>query len=69
MNRGSGNSSVLNWNTTTGRVYTLWWSTNIKGSFIPVPGASNLSWTIHSFTNPIQPASPIVLYRLQVWKP
>jgi hypothetical protein len=65
----NGAADVLKWNSATGRVYTLWWSTNVPGGFSIVPGASNLPWTSGSFTNSIHPASRAVYYRMQVWKP
>jgi hypothetical protein len=64
-----GTSCVLNWNTTTGRVYTVWSSTNLSQDFTSVPGATNLSWTVQSFTNVNDRTSPPAFYRMEVRKP
>jgi hypothetical protein len=61
------NANILNWNTTAGRVYTLFWGTN-PGAFTPVPSASSLPSTIQSFTNAVNPASPSIFYRIEVRK-
>jgi len=64
-----GSDLVLNWNTVTGRVYTIWEGANLMTSFTPIPGASNLPSSVQGLTNPpIQP-SPATFYRLQVQKP
>lgn len=61
-------SNVLNWNTATGRVYTLWYSTNLAGGFAPLSGGSNLPASIRSFTNAPTPNSSAVFYRIEVRK-
>ncbi len=60
---------VLNWNTVSGRVYTIWESTNLTASFAPLMVASNLPSSIQSLTNPPSNPSPATFYRLQVQKP
>src|SRR5262249_18837307 len=60
---------VLTWNTVTGRFYTVWWSTNLFRAFTPLPGATNLPWTVQSFTNAVRPWSPGLFSRLEVRKP
>jgi List-Bact-rpt repeat protein/metallopeptidase family M12-like protein len=70
LNRGAGGTScVLNWNSATGRVYTLWSSTNLAQAFAPLTGAIDLPWTIQSFTNVVGAGSPRVFYRMEVKKP
>ncbi len=64
----NGSDLVLNWNTVTGRVYTIWEGTNMT-SFTPLVGASNLPASVHSLTNPPTQPSPATFYRLQVQKP
>jgi hypothetical protein len=64
-----GLSCVLHWNSVSGRVYTVWSSTNLAHGFAPLAGASNLSWTVQSFTNGTGAAIPARFYRLQVQKP
>ena len=65
---GGGGDFILNWNTVTGRVYSLSTSSNLP-SFTPLPGATNLAWTIQSFTNTLAPDAPQLFYRLEVRKP
>ena len=65
----SGSDLVLNWNAVTGRVYTIWESTNLATSFAPLLVASNLPSAIQSLTNPPPNSSPATFYRLQVQKP
>jgi hypothetical protein len=59
---------VLEWNPVTNRVYTIWLNTNLSDGFSPMPGASNLPWTIRSFTNSSNPSS-VQFYRIEVRKP
>lgn len=65
MRRGSDRSTILNWNTTPGRVYTVWWSTNLAGGWTVLSGASNLPATVQSFTNAYNPALPAAFYRVE----
>ena len=64
-----GSDLVLNWSTVTGRVYTIWESTNLPASFVPLSGAVDLPASIQSLTNPPLHATPATFYRLQVQKP
>ena len=64
-----GTNLLLTWNTVTGRVYTLWTSTNLTNIFTPQSGAVNLPATIQSFTNPLAPNSSRQFYRLEVHLP
>jgi hypothetical protein len=66
---GNGSNFVLNWNTVTGRVYSLWESTKLATGFVPVPGATNLPWTLQRFTNSVNPGLGGSFYRLEVQKP
>jgi hypothetical protein len=59
---------LLNWNTATGRVYSLWWSTNLSRGFTLLPGASNLPSTIQSITNKVVPMPPARFYRIEARK-
>ncbi len=67
--RANGAGDVLSWNTVTGRVYSLFWTTNIGNGFTPLPGATNLSWTTGTFTNTLNSAARALHYRIQVRKP
>jgi hypothetical protein len=66
LKRGAQAGHILSWDTAPGRLYTLWWSTNVAGSFTPVPGASDLPATVQTFTNAISTES--AFYQLQVRK-
>lgn len=59
---------VLRWNTVTGRVYTVFQSTNLSQAFAPVGTALNLPATVQSFTNSLNDL-PATFYRLEVRKP
>jgi hypothetical protein len=67
VSRIGPNTNVLSWNATTGRVYTLWWSTDATGLFTRVPGASNLTASVTRLTN--APGSSRTFYRIEVQKP
>jgi len=69
VSRGSGNNVVLLWNAATGRVYTVWSSTNGMNGFAPISSAANLPCTITAITNGPINSSPMTLYRLEVRKP
>jgi len=60
---------VLNWNSVSGRVYTVWSSTDAVGGFAKVSGGTDLPWTMQNFTNVINSSGPAVFYRLEVRKP
>ncbi|MBC8097363.1 MAG: hypothetical protein H7Y43_16280, partial [Akkermansiaceae bacterium] len=66
---GAGNGVALNWNPVTGRVYTVWSSTNLLMGFAPVGNATNLPATITGITNAPSAMLPRVFYRLEVQKP
>lgn len=62
---GDGNADLLSWNSVPGRVYTIW--TSVDGQdYSPLPGASNLSWRIRTFANPLDAAADALHYRIQV---
>jgi hypothetical protein len=65
LTRGAnGTANVLNWNTVSGRVYSLWWSTNLANGFVPLPGATNLPATTQSFTHTLSSGTRAAFYRL-----
>jgi len=66
---GGGNNVVLQWNAVTGRVYTVWSSTNGMNAFAPITSAANLPSTITGITNGPINASVQMIYRLEVLKP
>jgi hypothetical protein len=67
VSRGSGSSVVLDWNTATGRLYSILRSTNLSGPYVAV--ASELPSSTRSFTNTVSPTTRNVFYQLQVRKP
>jgi hypothetical protein len=60
-------ASVLNWITAPGRRYTIWWSSNVTGRFVPLPGASNLPADVTRFTNAV--AASQAFFRLEALNP
>lgn len=64
-----GTNFVLNWNTVTGRVYSVWSATSITGPFAPVPEATNLPWTTPVFTNQLDGTTGARYYRVEVSLP
>jgi len=54
--------SVLSWNSASGRVYSVYWTTNLMNGLQCI--ASNLPWTQNSFTNPAPAASSF--YKIDV---
>jgi len=46
--------AVLGWNATSGRVYSVWWTTNLLNDFQLIE--SNLPWTVNSFTDDVHDA-------------
>lgn len=60
---------VLRWNPVSGRVYSVWCSTNLLEGFAPMAGATDLPWTVQGVTNAADTISPRIFYRLEVRKP
>jgi predicted NUDIX family NTP pyrophosphohydrolase len=67
--QNNSDSVVLRWNAVTGRVYTVWSSTNGVSTFAPISGAANLPSSITAITNGPINSSAMTFYRLEVWKP
>jgi hypothetical protein len=65
----SGDDLVLHWNTVTGRVYTVWSSTNSLTEFTPMNGAVDLTHDIQSITNSGLGSGTSVFFRIEVEKP
>jgi len=64
--RTDGTSNALSWNPASGRVYTIWCSTNPATGFMRVPGASNLPASVQSFVHSMNPVPPAAFYRIEV---
>ncbi|MEY4385849.1 MAG: hypothetical protein RLY20_1132, partial [Verrucomicrobiota bacterium] len=60
---------AFGWNTVTGRVYSIWSSTNLPINFSRLAGATNLPWTVQGFTNSIDFNMPGQFFLLEVQKP
>jgi len=68
LNSFTDSTVVLHWDSVTGRVYTVYSSTNPSGGFSPITGATDLPATLSDFTNVVGAASPAMFYRLEVRK-
>ena len=64
----NGIPDVLTWNTSTGHVYTLWYTTNLTSGFVHVPGASNLLPAVRTYTHALNPPPRAVFCRLEAGK-
>ncbi len=53
---------ILQWSCVSGRVYSVWWTTNLLDDFQPLE--TNLPWTQGSYTNPDAP--PCSYYKIKV---
>lgn len=66
LTRGiGGTSNVLSWSPVVGRVYTLWYTTNLSMGFVRVPNASSLPSNIRTFAHTINPAPRTAFYRIE----
>ncbi len=64
----TSNALALSWNTVTGRLYTVWSSSNPTAGFTPIPSAIDLPASINGLTNAMGPAGAM-FYRLEVRLP
>jgi hypothetical protein len=60
---------ALNWQTVTGRVYTIYTTTNLNQAFLPLGGAVDLPASVAGLTNALGTISGPGYYRLSVRKP
>lgn len=60
---------VFTWLPVSGRVYSIWSSSNSTGIFAPLPAATALPASISNFTNPLPPAPAQQYFRLSVENP
>ena len=58
----SGN--ILHWQNVSGRVYSVWWSSNLLSSFQPLE--TNLPWTEMPYTDTNHPAEEKGFYKIDV---
>ncbi len=64
----TGNVVALSWDTTPGRLYTVWSSSNPSGGFSPIPNAIDLPASVTGLTN-APGLAPEEFYRVEVRLP
>lgn len=57
---------VVSWPKMTGRVYNVYWSSNLLDGAGFVPIASNVTWNVGSYTDTVHRVSPNDFYRISV---
>jgi len=57
-------SSVLGWNATSGRVYSVWWTTNLLNGFQSLE--TDIPWTANSYTDDVHNADGQMYYKIDV---
>jgi len=60
--RSLSEGKAFDWNTVSGRLYSVYWTTNLLNSFQPLE--TNIPWTRNSFTN--APTVPQGFYKIKV---
>jgi hypothetical protein len=66
---GDGQDYVLSWNTASGRLYNLYYTTNLFEMFTPLSDGTNLPWTVQAFTNSLETTPRVHFYRIDVRRP
>lgn len=59
-------SGVLQWNSLSGRVYQVGWSTNATGVYTAFGDATAISWPVNSYTDAIHGAERTIFYQIKV---
>jgi PKD repeat protein len=62
--RPPASGSILQWNAASGRVYSVYWTTNLLGGFQPLE--TNLVWPQNSWTDTVHSAEDGGFYRVKV---
>jgi hypothetical protein len=62
--RSPTSGNILQWNATSGRVYSIYWSTNLLNGFQPLE--TNLVWPQNSWTNSVHGAQADGFYKIKV---
>ena len=57
-------TSVLSWNAASGRVYSVYWASNLLSGFQPLE--SNIAWTAVPFTDTNHPGEGKGFYKIEV---
>jgi M6 family metalloprotease-like protein len=60
----TGDGIVLGWASVSGRLYSVYWSSNLLHDFRILQ--SNIPWTVESFTNTVNSAEDQMFYRISV---
>ena len=60
----SPSDSVLGWNTISGRIYSVWWSTNLLNGFEHI--RRKIPWTMNTFTDTVHGAGSRGFYKIEV---
>jgi len=61
----SSSENILQWEAVSGRVYSVYWSTNLQNGFDVMPLASNITDGV--FTDTVHGAENSVFYRLEIY--
>lgn len=65
---GSFNQNrVLDWSSVSGRVYEVYWTTNMMNDFVPL--ATNIIWPQAAYTSPVPGGADSGFYKLKVRRP
>jgi hypothetical protein len=62
--RSPSSENVLRWNATSGRVYAVYYSTNLISGFQPLE--TNIPWSAGCYTDHVQNANGQLFYKLDV---
>jgi autotransporter-associated beta strand protein len=60
-------SQVLDWSSVSGRVYDVYWTTNLMSSFVPLQ--TNIAWPQSAYTSPMPDGVKSRFYQLKVRRP
>ena len=60
----SGLENILEWNATAGRIYTVYWSSNLLSGFQALE--SNIAYTAVPFTDTNHPGDESGFYKIEV---
>ena len=58
------NGNVINWNVVTGRVYSVYWNTDLSTEFLPL--STNIHYPQNSYTDVVHHAESAGFYRVKV---
>lgn len=60
-------NQVLDWSSVSGRVYDVYWTTNLLNSFVPLQ--TNIAWPQSAYTSPMPDGVKSRFYKLKVRRP